>query len=325
MMAERTAAPSPRPPSVTLPNTPPQPGSAHRQQPADQPALPNSPPTSLSSAQPKDRAAKDKRAEAVGMTTGAPAYANEVQEPAAAKERITVANAEPAPAVVAGSLAPARTEQFAATAKAAAPTAALAQPPPAPGLVRTRDDTKVRNFDALEEAIERGEAPRIVDIAAIVRHFSAPKNPPADLSVELEASSAPLDATKWLLRVSVDAPAATSSEIALAFGDAVAAYRALTGAPAPNETALYEIEFTRNANPDQTIASIHAGGVERAIRVRDLHPWTTASPRMKRASLAAAWARTLQLRTGADAVVAKAREAHIDDLADLAERADRNR
>lgn len=324
MMAERTAAPSPRPALVTLPNTPPQPGSVRMQQSADLPALPSSPPANISSSQPKDRVAEEKRAEAVGMTTGTPAYADTVEVPAIATERISAANAVPAPAAEAGSLAPERAERVVATAKSAAAAAAAPAPPP-PATLRERDAAPVRNFVALEEAIARGEAPRNVDIAAIVRHFSAPENPPSDLRVELEASATPLDATKWLLRVSVDAPAASRTEIALTFGNAVAAQRALTGAPAPNETALYEIEFNPNANSDQTIASVHAGGVERAIRVRDLHPWNAASPRMKRASLAAAWARTLQSRTGAGAIVAKAREAHIDDLADLAERAERNR
>jgi hypothetical protein len=329
MIEERTAAPASGPASVMLPNTPPQPGSARQRQAADQPALPGSPPASVYSAALKDRVAEEKRTERVGMSTGAPANADSVEEPAAAKERITVAdNAVPAPAPAAegGVFAQERTEQFAATAKAAAPAGAFAPPPPAP-LARRRDAdaAPVRSFDALEEAITRGEAPRNVDVAAIVRHFSAPMNRPSDLSVELEASSAPLDGTKWLLRVSVDAPNLTNTEIALTFGEAVATHRALTGAPAPNETALYEIEFTRSATPDQAIASIHAGEIERVIRVRDLHPWNKASPRMKRASLAAAWARTLQSRTRADAVVAKAREAHIDDLADLAERADRIR
>ena len=327
MMEERKATPSLPQATVTLPNTPPQPGSARMQARADQPALPDSPPGRLSSAKLKDVASEDKREEAAGMTGGAPAYADEVQEPAAPKERITVASkAMPAPAAESGILAPERTEQFSATARAAA---AIAQPPPppAPVLARKRDTdaAPVRNFDALEEAIDRGEAPRNVDLGAIVRHFTAPKNPPSDLSVELEASATPLDATKWLLRVSVDAPYSTSTEIGLTFGDAVAAHRALTGAPAPNETALYEIEFTPNADADQTIASVRAAGVERVIHVRDLRRWNVASPRMKRASLAAAWARTLQSRTGAAAVVAKAREAHIDDLADLAARAERNR
>ena len=330
MPEERTATPSLRPATETLPNTPPQPGSARMQARTDQPALPNSPPGRLSSAKLKDGASEDKREEAAGMTTGAPVYADEVREPTAKKERITVAsNAVPAPAAESGILAPERTEQFSATAKAAAQADALVQPSPtpAPALARKRDTdaAPARNFDALEEAITRGEAPRTIDIAAIVRHFSAPKNPPSELSVELEASATPLDATKWLLRVSVDAPSSTSTEIALTFGDAVAAHRALTGAPAPNETALYEIEFTPNADPDQTIASIRAADVERALRVRDLHPWNGASPRMKRASLAAAWARTLQSHKGAAAVVAKAREAHIDDLANLAARAERNR
>lgn len=340
MIDDRTAAPSQRAASVALPSTPPQPGREQRQEPAaDQPALPSSPPASVASAALKDRVAEEKRAESVGMTTGAPANAGSIDEPAAARERITVAdNAVVAPASEGGIVAPERhaaqerTEQFAATAKAAAPAGAVAQPepqtpaPPPPAADRRdAEAAPARTFDALEEAISRGEKPRNIDTAAIVRHFTASRNPPSELSVELEASSAPLDRSKWLLRVSVDAPNATNTEIALTFGDAVAAHRALTGAPVPNETALYEIEFTQNATPDQTIASVHAGKFDLAIRVRDLHKWDAASPRMKRASLAAAWARTLQSRKGADAVVAKAREAHIDDLADLAERAERIR
>jgi hypothetical protein len=91
-----------------------------------------------------------------------------------------------------------------------------------------------------------------------------------------------------------------------------------------NETALYEIDFKPHAERNQIIATVKAGKTEETVRVSDLERWGAASMRMKRASLAAAWARTLQARTKADDVVAKAREAHIDDLADIAERADRN-
>jgi hypothetical protein len=190
-------------------------------------------------------------------------------------------------------------------------------------------DAPARNFVAIEESIARGETPRNGDLDVIVRHFSAPENAPSGVRVELEASSAPLDASKRLLRVSVDAAASNGEDITLTFGDAIESHRALTGALtgalAPNETALYEIEFKRTATPDQTIATVKAGGVTRTIRGSDLHPWNSASARMKRASLAAAWARTLQSRNRADAIVVRAREAHIDDLADLAERVERNR
>jgi hypothetical protein len=338
MMDERMVAPSPRPTTLALPSTPPEPGSALRRQAADLPTLPTSPPVSISSARAKDRVAEEKRAEADGMRTGTTELAGSVQIPAVAPEPIPepiiVADAAPAPKaeppVAVGGFAPERAdERVVVTAKTAAQAVAAAQPHPAPALaaapapLRTRDTAEVRNFVALKEAITLGEEPRNVDVAAIVRHFSAPPSAPTNLRVELEASATPLDATKWLLRVSVDAPPTARAEITLTFGDAVAVYRALTGAPAPNETTLYEIEFNPNVNPDQTIASVHAGRVERTIRVSDLRQWNTASNRMKRASLAAAWARTLQSRTRADAIVAKAREAHIDELADLAERAER--
>jgi hypothetical protein len=99
----------------------------------------------------------------------------------------------------------------------------------------------------------------------------------------------------------------------------------LAGSVAPNQTALYEIEFKPGANPDETIATIHAGNARSMVRVADLHKWEKASPRMKRASLAAAWARAPKSRTQTEAIVAMAREAHIDELADIAEQAERIR
>jgi hypothetical protein len=343
MKDERMTAPMARPAIVALPVVPPQPGSGRVQQtPADQPALPGTPPPRIASALSDNRVAEKKREESTQMTTGAPSYVDSVERPSIpASEPTAVANAEPAPVQIAQQheFAPERAEGEAARAKAeggvasaktmAAPLAAAVPPPPPPAPVaaapsRARDAAP-RNFIAIQESIANGETPRYVDIAEIVHHFSAPERAASVLRVELEASSAPLDATKWLLRVSVDAPPSPRPVIALTFGPAVIAQRAVSGAPAPNETALYEIELNANASPDQTIAKVHAGDVERILRVADLHPWNAATPRMKRASLAAAWARTLQSHTRADAVVAKAREAHFDELADLAERAGQNR
>ena len=88
---------------------------------------------------------------------------------------------------------------------------------------------------------------------------------------------------------------------------------------APNETALYEIEFKPDTRPDETIATVRAGDAKSTLRVADLHPWNAASSRMKRASLAAAWARAPQSRKQTEEIVAKAREAHIDELANIAE------
>jgi len=336
---EPASAPAPmRQANVTLPNTPPQPGSIHPQQAADLPTLPGAPPSSIGSVQPAMRLSEKKREEAVGMTAGTPAYVDTVEAPTAAPEPMIVTNAAPSPGRVAEmeGFAPERAKSdLATTAKtSAAPSiasaqaaGALAPPPPAaaPRMAEARDAAPARNFVAIEESIARGETPRNGDLDVIVRHFAAPENVPTGVRVELEASSAPLDPSKRLLRVSVDAAASNGEDITLTFGDAIESHHALTGTLAPNETALYEIEFKRTATPDQTIASVKVGGVTRTIRGSDLHTWNSASTRMKRASLAAAWARTLQSRSRADAIVVRAREAHIDDLADLAERVERNR
>jgi hypothetical protein len=340
MSEDRAAAPVRPQAIVALPNIPPQPGSARLRETADQPALPSSPPGRIVSAQLKDQIAENKREERDGMNEGAPAFAGTVEAPRAATDSLVTAKAAPSPemsseplAVEGGSVAQERARADMPSAKTmsaqpAMPSAAAGAPAPPPPLtasLRANDNAPARNFVEIEESIARGEAPRNIDIAAIVRHFAAPETTPAGVRVELEASSTPLDATKWLLRVSVDAPPSTRAAITLTFGDAISAHRALTGSIAPNETALYEIEFKRNATPDQTIATVIAGRVTHTIRANDLRSWNAASPRMKRASLAAAWARTLQSRTRAGAIVARAREAHIDDLADLAEQAERNR
>jgi hypothetical protein len=339
MSEDHAAAPVPRQTIAALPNVPPQPGGARLRQTADQPSLPNSPPGRIVSAQLKDQIAENKREERDGMSEGAPSFAGSVEAPRAATESLAIAKAAPlteiAPepaAVEGGNFAPerARADMTAAktmAAQSAMPSAAgaPAPPPPATASLRAKENAPARNFIEIEESIARGETPRNIDIAAIVRHFAAPEKTPADVRVELEASSTPLDATKWLLRVSVDAPPSTRAAITLTFGDAISANRAVTGSVAPNETALYEIEFKRNATPDQTIATVIASGVTHTIHANDLRSWNAASPRMKRASLAAAWARTLQARTRAGAIVARARAAHIDDLADLAEQAERNR
>jgi hypothetical protein len=324
------SAPAPRA-AIALPNTPPEPGSARVQERADLPALPRvPPPTSIAARPAPARIAEAKREEAVGMSGGAASYVDTIQEvqpmtqstavvniaPAAPAQSPPAAAVEqPAPLVTAESGSAARERTFAKSSAAAPPAEsrdAAAQP-------------AVRNFFAIQQAISRGEAPREMDVYAIVQHFAAPERAPADLHVELEASAMPLDATKWLLRVSVDAPGTTSAPIDLAFGDALTAHRQLAGSVAPNQTALYEIEFKPGAKRDETIATIHAGNARSMVRVADLNKWEKASPRMKRASLAAAWARAPKSRTQTEAIVAMAREAHIDELADIAEQAERIR
>lgn len=258
------------------------------------------------------------------MTTGAPVYVADTSQTAAPiTDSVSIVNAAPAGAIAAPP-PPIPAAEPMATAEGGAPARerAFAKSSAAPALSESRDAAAAppaRNFIAVQQAISRGETPRDIDAFTFVQHFAAPERKPADLRVELEASATPLDATKWLLRVSVDAPGKTSTPIDLTFGDAVAVHRSVIGSVAPNETALYEIEFKPNTKPDETIATVRAGDAKSTLRVADLHPWNTASPRMKRASLAAAWARAPQSRKQTEAIVAKAREAHIDDLADIAE------
>lgn len=327
---DKTAAGGPRA-AAALPNTPPEPGSAREQPRTDLPAMPSAPPPTSVAAIPNVRIEEAKRREADGMSTGSTSFTSSVEnEVPAIKPQPIVAEAAPAAAAAAPPPQPSLALDQAAPAGGAAegrvfaPERSVAKAVAPQERIAARDNAPVRNFVAIQEAISHGATLRHLDTSAIVQHFAEPERPPADLRVELEASAAPLNASKWLLRVSVDGPATNATSIDLEFGDAVATHHALTGSPAPNETALYEIEFKPTATPDQTIATVRAGNAEGIVRVTDLRRWNAASTRMKRASLAATWAHTPQSHTHSEAIVAKAREAHIDDLADIVERVERN-
>ncbi|HEV7428347.1 MAG TPA: hypothetical protein VGQ46_18475 [Thermoanaerobaculia bacterium] len=330
MMTAKDAAAPVTQVTVALPNTPPEPGSARSQEHADLPALPRvPPPASIAAQPPRERITEAKHEESIAMSNGAPAYVADAGQTSPMTESTAIVNAMPAP-VIAPPPPPA-TEAPAITAEAGVPARertfakSSAAAPPSESRDAVAAAPQVRNFYAIQQAVSRGEALRDVDAYAFVQHFAAPERKPADLRVDLEASATPLDPNKYLLRVSVDAPVKTATSIDLTFGDAIAAHRAVTGSVAANETALYEIDFKPNANPDDTIATVHAGDAKSTLRVADLHKWQAASARMKRASLAAAWARAPQSRTQTEAIVAKAREAHIDDLADIAEQSVRIR
>src|SRR5205823_723783 len=92
MIAERTTAAS-TPAAVALPTTPPEPGSARVQRPADQPTMPSTPPSSVSS--PMGRMAEAKHTEAVQMGSGSPQYVDTVdtEAPSAKRESIIAGNA----------------------------------------------------------------------------------------------------------------------------------------------------------------------------------------------------------------------------------------
>jgi hypothetical protein len=320
--------------AVALPSIPPEPGSARVPLRSDLPAMPSAPPPASIAVVPNARIAEAKRNEAVQMSNGTSSLANNIEDetPKLKKEQIVVTAeapmiAPPPPPAALDQAMPMGAVQGGTTVTGFAPERAAAKSAaaaPRPSEERDFVAAPARDFGAIKDAIARGETLRSVDTSAIVQHFAAPERAPSGLRVELEASAMPLNSTKWLLRVSVDAPSANGTPIDLDFGDAVASHHALAGSPAPNETALYEIEFKPSALPDETIATVRAGNMEKTLRVTELRTWRAASTRMKRASLAATWARTPQSHTQSEAIVAKAREAHIDDLADIVERVERN-
>ncbi|MEA2415209.1 MAG: hypothetical protein QOI58_1866 [Thermoanaerobaculia bacterium] len=328
MMTSKEAAAPATQVAVALPNTPPAPGSARVPEHTDLPPLPRiPPPASIAAQPPRERIAEAKREESVAMSTETPVYVADASQTRPVTESISIVNALPAAAPVAPPPPPA-TEAPASTAEGGALSrdrTFAKSSATSPSDARAAAAPQARNFYAIQQAISHGETPRDADAYAFVQHFAAPERKPADLRVELEASATPLDPNKWLLRVSVDAPGKTSAPIDLTFGDAIAAHRPLTGSVASNETALYEIEFKPNAKTDETIATVRAGEAKSTLRVADLRHWNEASPRMKRASLAAAWARAPQSRKQTEEIVAKAREAHIDELADIAEQSVRIR
>jgi hypothetical protein len=325
--SKETAAPATQV-AVALPNTPPAPGSARVPEHTDLPPLPRIPPQASIAAQPpRERIAEAKREESVAMSTETPVYVADASQTRPVTESISIVNALPAAAPVAPPPPPAAEAPAITAEGGAAPRERTFAKSSAASPSEARDAAapQARNFYAIQQAISHGETPRDADAYAFVQHFAAPERKPSGLRVELEASATPLDATKWLLRVSVDAPGKTSAPIDLTFGDAIATHRPLTGSVASNETALYEIEFKPNAKTDETIATVRAGDAKSTLRVADLRHWNEASPRMKRASLAAAWARAPQSRKQTEEIVAKAREAHIDELADIAEQSVRIR
>src|SRR3954454_10047737 len=101
MMANKDASTAMKP-AVVLPSTPPAPGSARVQEPADLPQLPRvPPPTSIAAQPPRERIREEKREESVTMTTGAPVYVADANQTPPITESTSIVNAAPAPMPVA--------------------------------------------------------------------------------------------------------------------------------------------------------------------------------------------------------------------------------
>jgi len=127
---------------------------------------------------------------------------------------------------------------------------------------------------------------------------------------DVEASAAPFDASKQILRVSLDGARDTTPDVAFN-DDAVASWHTVSSAG----TSLYEMTLRPQIRPNEIIVTARVNSTERVIRRGDLRTWDDASRRMKYATLAAA----LDSGVSPKEVAAKARAAGLDDLAAAAE------
>jgi hypothetical protein len=129
-------------------------------------------------------------------------------------------------------------------------------------------------------------------------------------SFDVEAAAAPFDASKQILRVSLDGVRDLTPDVAFN-DDTVASWHTVTS----EGTSLYEMTLRPQTGPNEIIVTARVNNTERVIRKGDLRSWNDASRRMKYATLAAA----LESGVSPKDVAAKARAAGLDDLAAAAE------
>lgn len=269
--------------------------------------------------------------------------------------------------VAGGTAAPASSANEPQSKVAAAPPAPAfvpAPPPPPPATAKTaRAAAAMDGFAANAQAAELAFTPstmfgyafmtRSVGAAApLVQHFAAPETRPRrGVQVEADAAPSAFDATKSVLRISIDTPAKSGSDDAtpapvaadatleIVFDpNAVAAHRALTGEPSTSQpllvegtsvTAVYELELKPSLSRRARVATVrlryHAlpdgrsRTIERELRVRDLaSSFDKASPRLKRAALAAALGDARAHGSDTSAIAEKAKALGFSELAALA-------
>jgi hypothetical protein len=198
------------------------------------------------------------------------------------RKQIVVAQARTEPIVTRTTAEEAggRADSLGAVAESA-PVAAPASPPPAADNEMLRESISV--------------APTAKTMAA---------------AFDVEASAAPFDASKQILRVSLDGARDTTPDVAFN-DDAVASWHTVSS----NGTSLYEMTLRPQIRPNEIIVTARVNSTERVIRRGDLRTWDDASRRMKYAALAAA----LDSGVSPKEVAAKARAAGLDDLAAAAE------
>jgi hypothetical protein len=201
-------------------------------------------------------------------------------------------------------------------------------------------------FARVKGAIEHGERPRNVNVEALINYFAgAPRRAPREVSLDVEASPAPLNAGPrgFIIRTTVDTarvdlaagasvpPIATDAHLDVELDpDAVVShyrigYDASLSLSQPtllknvSATTLLEVELRPNLPWRQRVATVrlhyrsiasgHERTVTRVIRASDFaHGWPESSTRHRLASLGAVWGETLKNAPGANDVARQAEE-----------------
>jgi hypothetical protein len=197
-------------------------------------------------------------------------------------------------------------------------------------------------YDRIVAALDRGERPQNVNVAALVQHFAAPAAAPKNaVGMETEVTAPPFAERKHFLRASVDVAAPISdASLGINFKDNELPHRALAGQSRGRAvsmkanssiTLLQEFEPRRHAelSPVADVRLVYRSGdgdqraIEKEITAGDFRAWSDASLRMKSAVLAALLGDALRNGGDTSRIAAEARDAGLKELAALAERARR--
>jgi hypothetical protein len=186
-------------------------------------------------------------------------------------------------------------------------------------------------------------------VTSLVKRFSEPtERPRHGLRLETDATPSPLDPSKAVLRVSIDAaarsgasavPVAESARFEISInGRAVESHHTMTGEPSTAEgtldeglstTAIYELRLAPGVSAQTVVATVRLHfrsmpdgreqTLERTVRVSDIaSSWAAAPLRTRRAFLAAAYGEARARGLDTTTIVEKARAIGFDELVDLA-------
>ncbi|HKO55406.1 MAG TPA: von Willebrand factor type A domain-containing protein, partial [Thermoanaerobaculia bacterium] len=208
-------------------------------------------------------------------------------------------------------------------------------------------------FSRVKNAIEKGERPAAVNVEALVNYFAGPQKTRREVSLETEASPAPVGAEerRAILRYTIDTasvavpagasvpPVAADAKIEVVFEPKAVASHRLIGGDGDSQkaeasllkntsvTALYAIELKDGLTARQKVATVRltyrsvADGrphtLLSTIYGRDFaRPWRAASRRHRLASLGAVWGETLKGAPSAPDVARRAEELALQEPKD---------